>query len=297
MDKICKYCGDKFISRIKSSYCCSNIICDRAKRRELYNNKIYTKNCVVCNEIYGGTKKSVICSDICKKKYQVKNIKYTIKVICKKCDTHINNLEKLTNIYGINTVRNILYRTCKKCKEDNYKRWSETQTGSNNTNYKEIKKVRMRKYTDEEIRRNMSINNPMKNEEVKKRVIKTLKSKYENGEIIRPIGKLSKLYKGNRKRSFTIRDRLKRWKIKYLKLSNYMCEICGVNNSKLEIHHKSEPFRDILEIFLNGRILDDLSYDEFEKLTEEIVQYHNDNVIGQVLCKKCHSEIDEFRKI
>lgn len=291
----CKYCNINFESRLKSSYCCNSIKCDRSKRRDLYKNRMYKKICIVCNNDYEGTKKSLICSESCKLKYQEKNLKYIVDIYCKKCTKYIKNVEKLTNIYGINTVSKIEYKTCLKCKEDVYIKWSKSQKGSNNTNWKDIKKVRTRKFTDEELKHNMSVNNPMKRKDVRDKVAKKIKEKYKNGELIKPIGKLSKLYKGNRKRSFTIRDRLINWRKLNLERSSYRCEICNINSNKLEVHHE-EPFRDILSKFLKNRILDDLTYEDFEILCDEIVKYH-ENIIGKVVCKKCHSEIDKYRKL
>ena len=103
----------------------------------------------------------------------------------------------------------------------------------------------------------------MKNKDVADKVSKTLKLKYENGEIIRPLGKLSPLYKGNRTRSYSIRDRLKEWKVRHLKECYYTCQRCLKRGGKLEVHHET-PFRELLKLIS----IDSLSFVEFKDLKQ-----------------------------
>ena len=296
MIKICKYCEREFQARINKTYCCKEKECIKKKSQDKYRLKLYLKNCIVCNEKFKAPKQIIICSDYCKKKYKEKNVKIVQKIYCKKCSSFIKENVLFTNIYGKNTIsKKKEDKVCKSCKDINFLKWAEKQKGENNTNWKDIKKVRKAKYTNEERKQMMSLFNPMKDEKTRKKVAKSLKEKYEKGEIERPIGRLSPLWKGNRRRSFTIRDRIGWWKKENLERANYKCENCE-ENRKLEVHHKNTPFRDILSNHLNGRILDDLSLFDFEVLCNEISEYHK-NEEGLVVCKKCHSEIDDYRKI
>jgi len=289
--RICKYCNNEFENRIKKVDVCN----DKECRKKHNNSKRYKKICIVCNSKYIGTQKSKICSTECKKKHQEKNILIIQDIICKKCNSHIGTCNKYVSIYGKSTVNKILYRTCHVCKLENYKLFSEKQKGENNSNWKPIKKKRNKYNSIDELKDAQSKYNGMKNKNVALKVGKTIKQKYKDGLLIRPLGKLSPLYKGNRKRSQTIRDRLKDWKQKHLINSNYTCQICNKRGSRLEIHHNDIPFRDILKDELNGRILDDVTYDEFEIICENIVKTHED-ISGLVVCVDCHKDIDNYRK-
>ena len=76
----------------------------------------------------------------------------------------------------------------------------------------------------------------------------------------------------------------------------YKCSNCG-DNKKLEIHHV-EPLRDIIDKFTKKPLSKyEQDSQEFENLCKVIVEYHEkNNNIGIVLCEKCHSEIDSYRR-
>lgn len=295
MIKNCKICNIEFNAREKATVICKNKICVSTYRKEKYANRLLLKNCKICNKEFSGTKKAFVCSIECKETPKDKKYEIIQTINCKYCNCFINTKIKKVNIFGKNTVATEIKRVCIECKTKNFKDWGERQTGENNTNWKEIKSTkRNRKYTDDERKIKMSIYNPMKNKDVADKVSKTLKLKYENGEIIRPLGKLSPLYKGNRTRSYSIRDRLKEWKVRHLKECDYTCQRCLKRGGKLEVHHET-PFRELLKLELNGRILEDISYEDFEILCTNIVEQHK-NIKGTVLCIPCHKIIDEYRK-
>ncbi len=294
--KNCKYCNNEFENRIKNVEICNNKECKAKLSKEKYNSTTYVKICKMCNSEFNGFKKATICSQKCKDTLKEKKYLILQKVICKHCDKHITTKNKYANIFVKHLVALEIKRTCSECRHKQYEKWANEQKGENNTNWTDNKKSR-RKYTDEELKIIQTVNNPMKNKTTALKVANSIKLKYVNNELIRPIGKLSTLYKGNRKRGFTIRDRLKFWKIDNLIRTNYTCEICNKHGGKLEIHHKNISFREILDKELNNRILDDLSYDDFEILIKNICELHKCNIIGQVLCKECHSSVDEYRKL
>jgi len=144
----------------------------------------------------------------------------------------------------------------------------------------------------------MKENNPMKNPNIVKKVHEKLKKKRESGELFTPTGRDHWLWSGNRKRSNVIRTRLyRKWGKKIRERDGYKCTKCGASECKLEVHHTNEKYSEILKMFCN-KPLDDLTYDEFEKVCKKIVDYHlTKPVEGVTLCVRCHAEVDPQRKI
>ena len=76
----------------------------------------------------------------------------------------------------------------------------------------------------------------------------------------------------------------------------FTCTDCKKTQCRLEVHHLT-PFKDILNIFLDGRVLSELTDEEFEKLSYEIEQYHKDRKVdGITYCIECHKKHDARRR-
>jgi hypothetical protein len=145
----------------------------------------------------------------------------------------------------------------------------------------------------------MKLNNPMKNDEIKNKVKKTIMSKIENGLIKYKKGKDNPRFKGNRNIRKNIKIELRKWSRFCMERDNFTCGECNKRGGNLHVHHV-EPFREILEKFkneLNIENLNDLKYDDllYQQLTENIVKYHLEHEeIGITLCADCHDKIDAY---
>lgn len=301
----CKYCGDEYQSRMQKSDVCIKKECQRLKNREYYKNTKVKRICKHCKNEYLGTAKSTNCPDCSniRSEYRI-----TIKrdLLCRDCDNKIGEYE--VKIAPSEKDKKSKPRhgkiVCEECKQKSSQRQSDRMKGENNPMWvggEEFHKHRYNLKPKEqwmkEVSERMKKNNPMFQRDIRNKVSKTLKNKIKNGDLIYDKGENHHRWKGNRIRSQTIRTRLyKLWAFEILKKNNFTCEICK-SKKKLEIHHSGEPFRDILEKVLHGRVLNDLIYEDFEKVSDEVIDYHiKNNVEGQCLCKKCHKEIDEYRK-
>jgi hypothetical protein len=134
--------------------------------------------------------------------------------------------------------------------------------------------------------------NPMRRPEVREKVRATLKERYKTTPCIK--GKDHWLWKGNRIPSQTIRTRLyKVWVLPILELDGFMCAFCRTKVN-LEVHHVTKPFREVLEQVLSGRILSSLSAEDFEIISDTVLDLHND-IEGITLCVDCHRLVDDHR--
>ena len=142
----------------------------------------------------------------------------------------------------------------------------------------------------------MQLNNPMRNTETVKKVQETFKSKIETGIIKYKKGRDHHLWKGNRDKNHTIRTRLSNWRGKIMVDYNWKCSRCS-SNKKLEVHH-TKPLRTIISDISDIPLSEyDINSDVFEELIIKVVDYHNTNDVGVLLCEKCHSDVDTCRKI
>ena len=74
--RVCKYCGEKFISRLKNSryanFCSEKCRIDREKQRHRDKNKLFTIRCSECEKEFIGYRNKKTCSNECKNKRIVK---------------------------------------------------------------------------------------------------------------------------------------------------------------------------------------------------------------------------------
>lgn len=89
------------------------------------------------------------------------------------------------------------------------------------------------------------------------------------------------------------------WKRKVLERDNFKCVNCG-SHDDLEVHHK-RSYREIVRTVakrmnINLDKIKELTDEEFNNFREEIVKEHKLED-GETLCKKCHMEKDEYRRL
>ncbi len=138
----------------------------------------------------------------------------------------------------------------------------------------------------------MTTDNPMFSPLVKAKVSQTRKNSTKEF----PKGHNHGLWKGNRCRSQVIRTRLySSWVKPNLVRANFCCEVCSATKVTLEVHHHSVSFADSLMGILNGRILKELSDDEFEIVILDMIENHR-QIVGMVVCVPCHKTIDAKRR-
>jgi len=333
--KKCEVCGEIFVYKNKSQFCCSDI-CRKICRSNNYKKSLFKKQCDFCGVFYEGTRNSKNCQ-LCKRKRNSKYEKISVSICCRVCGDVMYVVERKKTKNCVKTIGS----NCESCKNKAAKINSEKKIGSKNPNYKDgnsykrVKTIisdsgelikletkndnfvrkqkpyikRKKIYTDEQIlekkikrektlakmSERMKIHNPMFDEKSKEKASNTKKENFLKGNFVYKKGKEHHLWKGNRQNSNILRTDLTAWKQKHLKDSNYCCENCG-NNNDLEVHHKHEPLREIIEKFSKKSLNEyENESDEFLELRETIKKYH-DNVIGQVLCVECHAKIDKYRK-
>lgn len=315
MEKKCVICGKTYENRDKRSVICSNE-CYKVLMRERYKVKKYKKPCKMCGEIFEGTQKQVVCekcllkvnkdrANNLKKGYERKKRKFIVNYFCRECGIHYkDDIVFLTRLKSkINEKQ--LCPVCLKIKI------SDEKKGDKNPNYKKnLKTFTYERYgklitvrreeppeMPEETSARMKKNNPMFDVEVREKVGITLRSRYENGEIKVKTGKDNPLWKGNRKPSFIIRTRLNKWVRSILERDDFTCKNCGLRGGKLEVHH-IESFSSIIKKFSIKPLKDyNVNSEEFEKLIQDVIDYHQNNDVGITYCVKCHSEIDKKRHI
>jgi len=136
----------------------------------------------------------------------------------------------------------------------------------------------------------MKTNNPMKDPVISKKVSEILKNREY---LIR--GSDHWLWKGNRDRCQTIRTRLyKPWIRPILERDNFTCSKCNKRGGRLEVHHVNPTFREIVDLVLQNRKMDELSNKEFAVVSDEIVDIHK-KCVGITYCVACHKQVDRLR--
>ena len=313
--RICEICNNTFISRDSRSICCDNPKCKKLLGHIKYKNNIVECICKNCNLTYNATTKQSkeYCSKCIKK---IKPINYKNKVIQKRC---CHYCKKVLITVEKNVTRKIpeyLYiLTCDECKQLLRKQYSDKMK-LNNPSYEhpltldeynikqkekeyynsEEYKLQKSKETKEYLSNRMKENNPMYNKCTRKKVGDTLKRKYKNGQIRKHYGKDHWNYTGTRSINGYIRLCLGDWRKSNLIRTDYTCEYCHIRGGTLHIHHII-PLREIINIGINELNLnvDELEFrnDNYQKLENWILKYHNEHNIGLVVCRKCHAKIDE----
>lgn len=330
--RYCEICGKNIDDLPKQRKICKDPNCAKEKGKIRYNQiNLTEKICIYCGEKFQGTEKQKCCEK-CRHIQGSKNLKDTYQLIrCKCCGKPIKYIsKKLTS-----KTKNEKYTSvCESCKQIHKEELSEKMKLNNpmfNHNIADKshqkRKENRRKYCEEnnieyiekkipsqeyldlknenknlssiEIRKlYMKMYNPMFNKEISKKVGLTIKEKYEKGEIPKYLGKNNWNYKGNRKFNKIVRDHLKEWIFSVLNKDNFKCQICGIHNNKLHVHH-IEPLRDIIKKSINKyntsikELEENQNSEIFNKVLNDILSYHYDNNIGITVCESCHEKIDE----
>lgn len=314
-NKICKICGKDFQCRDKRTEVCSNENCKKEFLREKYKND--TKDCICsfCGKHYQATRRQnhSICKECISmnEKYVYKNT-YEQNHRCRKCKKLLYVETK--NLTRQDALYDIYDKTCDDCKKINLEN-SRIRMILNNPNSdkhetieeaelakkeKQLKIELNKKYKsrDELLKafsERMKTNNPMKNKEVRDKMALTYKNRVKSGEIVIDRTK-HKNYKGDRGIKNYLRMAIKPWGKYNLEKNDYTCQICGKKGCTLNVHH-IEKFSDIVEKFASELDLDlktlEHNSNKYLMLEKVIVDYHNDNDIGLVVCENCHDKIDK----
>lgn len=315
-NRICKNCGEEFVTRDRRKIFCNKKECKNAAARIWYAKKLKRCVCKFCGTEYNATGKQLkdCCPDCKKLRERPKRETHEVRCLCKYCGQYIKSYYRENS--G-NMVHEDFTYVCDSCKEKSRERMSKNMK-LNNPTYEhslteeeyEIKQENIRKeaaYREEhsdELRNaflkraseRMKSNNPMRNPETANKVRETLKKKVADGEITYPRGKDSPIYKGSRSIKGYLRIAIIPWRNANFTRAKYTCEICGKTGCTLHVHHK-EPFNDIFYKFVDYFHLDESSIeymsDDYIKLENAIVEYHNSHDIGIVVCEDCHSDIDK----
>lgn len=214
-------------------------------------------------------------------------------VYCYRCEENIVEEKEVITLHPGKIFSTHL---CPKCKEESWELIRERMTSNDNPAIViHGRKVIPQKETRAETAERMRKNNPMFNHEF---VLKGKETRERNGKKF-PRGKNHKAWRGQRDRAQTIRARLYRpWVREKMCQAEFKCEMCGAGNTQLEVHHIFPKFRDILSKHLGVKSLEDISAEEFEKISALVEEEHlNNSVQYIVVCKMCHGVIDDRRRL
>ncbi len=157
-------------------------------------------------------------------------------------------------------------------------------------------KAKKRQERHDKLSKRMKEHNPMYNKEVRDRASKTLKNRYADGTIKKHYGKDNWVYKGTRTIKGYLRLCLGDWIKSNLVRTDYTCEVCHKRGGTLHVHHK-EQFAKIVDNGIKELNLDsdnlEFRSDDYQKLEQWVLNYHNTHDIGLVVCQKCHAEVDK----
>jgi hypothetical protein len=306
--KKCKICSSEFKPNSSGKYCSD--ICKKQATIDGYKTRVYAKECKNCRQVFSGRRQESLCVE-CKGVRNVEFEKIQVSILCAKCNKAMR-IELRNKTINCSTK---IGGTCDECKEEtskrralnmeennpmfNYKtraKTATTRTGidKNPEDYIELKKDRP-KQTIEDIIKRMKSNNPMKNPETAKKVAEKLRERYASGEIKVKRGEEHWLWTGKRDRCKTIRTRLyKPWIFPIMERDNFSCVFCKKKGCGLEVHHVSPSFNDIIESVLDGRKMKDISPEEFENVSNIVIEKHKD-AKGVTCCVDCHRVIDKKR--
>ena len=312
--KTCVICGEPFVSRDSRTKICKNPECRKIFGHDKYKNNTKTCICKMCGNTYQATgkQKKDMCKDCIRKTRNYTSITFEQIIGCKYCGEPVSTTIKH---YSSKTPKQLNYVVCDSCKQLSRARISLSMK-LNNPSYSkaltqeeydkkqasikfhqtEEYKTAKRQEIKEKCSQRMKEHNPMYNKETSKKVSKTLKARYETGEIKKVYGKEHWLYKGSRTIKGYLRLCLTDWIKSNLIRTNYTCEKCGRRGCTLHVHHK-ESFADLVDRGLKELNLDinaiEFRDDNYQKLEQWILDYHNTHDIGLVVCRKCHAEVDK----
>lgn len=308
--KPCKVCGNFFGCITNKKYCSKS--CFKANRNKKYHELTKSKTCTRCGVDFKGKKQEARCEN-CKGIFDVVEIQKPCGLKCRRCRRVYDLIERACTE---NSKDGIVYGLCSECiqksREASSKRMQErnpmhkaecrarvasTVTGkkTNVEDYRELKNLKPR-MTREDMSRAMKLKNPMNKPASKQKMMATMRFKIDSGDIAYKRGKDHHLWKGNRKRSFTIRSRLYNpWIKPILARDDYTCQKCGIRGGRLEVHHASMSFADAVLMFCDGRSLEEMTDIEFENVCEKIIEHHKE-IEGTTYCVECHKKVDVQRR-
>lgn len=296
-DKNCIKCGNPFKGTRLQKQCeeCRN---NAHKNSRFKNTHIVTCICKTCGKLIsktikvncGLTKNDIVyndrnCKD-CKSKILSEHLKLNNP---NKLSKHFNNIEEY-NEYKFQE-KTIKYNHFI---EKNLELLNEIRKNEPEANFK---------FNDpykERLSLLMRLNNPMYNETTKEKFRTTINEKIKNGLIVHSVKNRSNYTGCSRSIKNYLRLELSEWKQKLLKESNYTCELCHHRGGLLHIHH-TIPYREILkevcnELNLNEKSLKEIKHldETYCQIKEKLINFHNKNDCGIVVCPKCHSIIDKY---
>ena len=320
--RFCIICGKDISDTPNQRKICDNPECRKELSRKHYAETFKKKVCKRCGKEFFGTEKQVCCED-CSKIRDIKYEELTRPVKCKYCGKIVayETVKKTAK-----TNDESFDKVCDECKEKIFVRFSERMKIDNpvfkngvvekrsetfHKNYLKkceeegripYHKADYKGETKEEMILRMKTNNPMQKQEIRDKVAKTLKERYENGELRKYIGKDNWNWKGNRPFNKAVRIALRRWVKREMESKNFTCQICGKIKTELHVHHL-EPLREIITKFLE-KLKIDIDYinniegtEEYFSIINQIVDYHYENEnIGIVVCPSFHNVIDKQYK-
>lgn len=299
--KQCFHCNQKFETQRPKQKTCGASICVRKYQQSKYAERLKEKKCTGCDKIILATTKQKKCEDCRRRIKQNRNLSFVkIEVFCRKCHYKIKTETKK---YIGQKLKKFSALICNQCKIKANQTRSESKRGKNNPNWKgKARKKTIRKLE------NLKPNNKKKGPKIERRCIdcscilekraKRCINCRKKVKIERKYGSENPKWKGNREHDKIIRTRLAEWRKSHLFNANFTCKSCGQKGGELEVHHESEPLRDIYLRFTEKPLREyDKNSEEFENLIRIIISYHNDHVKGTVYCKECHGKHDSKRRI
>lgn len=295
-NKICKKCNKSFIGTGKQ------VICEDCKLNAYKSNIKVDEyiHCKECDCIYKINKRCITADnsfafkshkikgycETCRNKKMRENFNDNSKRMKKHNPMFDENVKRMVGMTRKLKFETGMYDHIRKSVSEHM--INKFKNGYTNT-YTEENKRKLSEY--------MKLNNPMYNSDTREKVSSTIKSKILSGEITYAKGVEHHLYKGGRSFGMSVRSYLNEWVKLELKKSNYTCTLCGIKGSKLHVHHKF-PLRDIISNVLSKYNIcrKDLNpYDNiYNVIINEIIDFHYNNEIGQVVCPKCHNIIDKY---
>lgn len=317
-EKQCIYCGEYFQPYMRKQNVCNKQECKKKRDQDSYNNRRKECICSKCGVTYYATDKQskILCSDCVRsEKYNYAET-YVQYIVCRVCGKIVGERVK-------NKIREPLLCsaeiTCNECKKKWYEKSSERMKLNNPNSrkltadeYKELCEKREKerailekekpireKLNREKSSERMRKNNPMRNRDSVEKMKRTVRENIKNGKIVYKKGKNNRNWKGGNSRSIQnyIRVALKPWKQQKLAEANYTCQMCGKRHCYLNIHH-TYPFRCIINDALNALNVNienmEFRSQEYDILEKWVVEYHNNNDVGIVLCQNCHDMVDKY---
>lgn len=311
-DSFCAICKKVFAGKTNGKYCSDE--CKKIAKKLQYQNSVKKKQCIYCDSCFYGKKQERLCPN-CKRKHLVKYQEIQVQILCRKCKCVIRTESR----FATRNKKQTIGQTCDGCKSLN-KRAASERLKINNPMFKPENRAKVAStisgeqkqavdyITPKNTRRKMSKgelkhffsermknNNPMQNEKIRCKVSRSLKEGYKSGRIAKIKGVKHWLWKGNRDRCQTIRSRLfPVWTRLILERDNFTCCHCGHVGGRLEVHHSTLTFDEIVSQALRGRRMIDLSDEEFEDLSNTVVSKHK-YMPGVTCCIRCHKKLDSRR--